>query len=95
MEFETTGNGTYLFGMEESYGCLTWYILPVIKMQWLLPWHLCEAAAYYKTQGKTLWDAMLDLYEKYGYYKDDVKAITLKGIEGLAKDPGDHDNSAR
>ena len=45
----------------------------------------CEAAAYYKTQGKTLWDAMLDLYEKYGYYKDDVKAITLKGIEGLAK----------
>ncbi len=32
-----------------------------------------------------MWDAMLDLYEKYGYYKDDVKAITLKGIEGLAK----------
>ena len=46
---------------------------------------LCEAAAYYKTQGKTLWDAMIDMYEKYGYYKDDVKAITLKGIEGLEK----------
>ena len=46
---------------------------------------LCEAAAYYKTQGKTLWDAMLDMYERYGYYKDDIQSITLKGIEGLAK----------
>ena len=46
---------------------------------------LCEAAAYYKTQGKTLWDAMVDLYEKYGYYKDDIQSITLKGIEGLEK----------
>ena len=46
---------------------------------------LCEAAAYYKTQGKTLWDAMTDMYEKYGYYKDDIKSITLKGIEGLEK----------
>ena len=46
---------------------------------------LCEAAAYYKSQGKTLWDAMIDMYEKYGYYKDDIKSITLKGIEGLAK----------
>lgn len=46
---------------------------------------LCEAAAYYKTQGKTLWDAMVDMYEKYGYYKDDIQSITLKGIEGLQK----------
>ena len=46
---------------------------------------LCEAAAYYKTQGKTLWDAMIDMYEKYGYYLDAVKAIGLAGIEGLAK----------
>ena len=46
---------------------------------------LCEAAAYYRTQGKTLWDAMLDMYEKYGYYKDDIESITLKGIEGLQK----------
>ena len=46
---------------------------------------LCEAAAYYKTKGKTLWDAMIDMYEKYGYYKDDIKSITLKGMEGLAK----------
>ena len=46
---------------------------------------LCEAAAFYKQQGKTLWDAMNDIFEKYGYYKDDVHSITLKGIEGLAK----------
>ncbi len=46
---------------------------------------LCEAAAYYKTQGKTLWDAMIEMYERYGYYKDAIQSITLKGIEGLAK----------
>ena len=46
---------------------------------------LCEAAAYYKTQGKTLWDAMIDMYEQFGYYKDDIKSVTLKGIEGLQK----------
>lgn len=49
---------------------------------------LCEAAAYYKTQGKTLWDAMLDMYERYGYYKDDIQSITMKGIEGLEKIQG-------
>ena len=81
---ETTGHGTYLFGMEESYGCLIGtYARDKDAISATAA--LCEAAAYYKTQGKTLWDAMLDLYEKYGYYKDDVKAITLKGIEGLAK----------
>ena len=46
---------------------------------------LCEAAAFYKTQGKTIWDAMLEMYEKYGYYKDNVIAISHQGIEGLAK----------
>jgi phosphoglucomutase len=46
---------------------------------------LCEAAAYYKKRGKTIWDAMIDMYEKYGYYKDNVIAITHKGIEGLEK----------
>ena len=46
---------------------------------------LCEAAAYYRTQGKTLWDAMIEMYEKYGYYIDDIQTITLKGIEGLKK----------
>lgn len=84
LEFETKGNGTYLFGMEESYGCLTGTYARD-KDAVVASMTLCEAAAYYKTKGKTLWDAMLDMYEKYGYYKDDVKSITLKGIEGLEK----------
>ena len=46
---------------------------------------LCEAAAYYKTKDMTLWDAMIEMYKRYGYYKDDIQSITLKGIEGLAK----------
>ena len=84
LEFETKGTGTYLFGMEESYGCLTGTYARD-KDAVVASMSLCEAAAYYKTEGKTLWDAMIDMYEKYGYYKDDVKAITLKGIEGLEK----------
>ena len=84
LEFETKGTGTYLFGMEESYGCLTGTYARD-KDAVVASMTLCEAAAYYKTEGKTLWDAMIDMYEKYGYYKDDVKAITLKGIEGLEK----------
>lgn len=82
--FENTGKGTYLFGFEESYGCLIGTHARD-KDAIVATMALCEAAAYYKTQGKTLWDAMIDMYEKYGYYKDDVKSITLKGIEGLAK----------
>ena len=46
---------------------------------------LCEAAAYYKTKNMTLWDAMIQMYERYGYYKDEIQSITLKGIEGLEK----------
>ena len=81
---ETTGHGTYLFGMEESYGCLIGtYARDKDAISATAA--LCEAAAYYKQKGMTLWDAMIAMYEKYGYYKDDVKAITLKGIEGLAK----------
>ncbi len=82
--FETSGKGTYLFGFEESYGCLIGTHARD-KDAIVATMALCEAAAYYKTQGKTLWDAMIDMYEKYGYYKDDVKAIGLSGIEGLAK----------
>ncbi len=82
--FENTGKGTYLFGFEESYGCLIGTHARD-KDAIVATMALCEAAAYYKTKGKTLWDAMIDMYEKYGYYKDDVKSITLKGIEGLAK----------
>lgn len=82
--FEQKGRGTYLFGFEESYGCLIGTHARD-KDAIVATMALCEAAAYYKTQGKTLWDAMMDMYEKYGYYKDDIKSITLKGIEGLAK----------
>ena len=46
---------------------------------------LCEAAAYYKTKDMTLWDAMEAIYEKYGFYKDDIQSMTMKGIEGLEK----------
>ncbi|MGN0143057.1 MAG: phospho-sugar mutase [Roseburia sp.] len=84
LEFETTGKGTYLFGMEESYGCLTGTYARD-KDAVVASMTLCEAAAYYKTKNMTLWDAMLALFERYGYYKDDVTSITLKGIEGLAK----------
>ncbi len=84
LEFETKGTGTYLFGMEESYGCLTGTYARD-KDAVVASMTLCEAAAYYKTQGKTLWDAMIDMYEKYGYYRDEVKSISLSGIEGLEK----------
>lgn len=82
--FETTGKGNYLFGFEESYGCLIGTHARD-KDAIVATMALCEAAAYFKTQGKTLWDAMVDMYEKYGYYKDDIQSITLKGIEGLQK----------
>ena len=82
--FEKSGKGTYLFGFEESYGCLIGTHARD-KDAIVATMALCEAAAYYKTQGKTLWDAMIDMYEKYGYYKDDIQSVTLKGIEGLAK----------
>lgn len=81
---ETTGHGTYLFGMEESYGCLIGtYARDKDAISATAA--LCEAAAYYKQKGMTLWDAMVAMYEKYGYYKDSVKSIGLSGIEGLAK----------
>ena len=81
---EQTGKGTYMFGMEESYGCLIGtYARDKDAISATAA--LCEAAAYYKEKGMTLWDAMVAMYEKYGYYKDTVKSIGLKGIEGLAK----------
>ena len=81
---EQTGKGHYMFGLEESYGCLIGtYARDKDAVSASVD--LCEAAAYYKTKNMTLWDAMVAMYEKYGYYKDAVKAIGLKGIEGLAK----------
>ena len=82
--FEKSGKGSYLFGFEESYGCLIGTYARD-KDAIVATMALCEAAAYYKTQGKTLWDAMIEMYEQFGYYKDDIKAVTMKGIEGLQK----------
>lgn len=84
LKTEQTGAGHYLFGLEESYGCLIGtYARDKDAISATAA--LCEAAAYYKEKGMTLWDAMVAMYEKYGYYKDAVKSIGLKGIEGLAK----------
>lgn len=79
--FEQTGCNNYVFGLEESYGCLAGThardkdaIVAVMC--------LCEVAAYCKKHGKTLWDMMLETYEKYGYYKEGQYTITMKGIDG-------------
>lgn len=79
--FEQTGSNEYVFGFEESYGCLVGThardkdaVVAVMA--------LCEAAAYYKTQGITLWDQMLNIYNKYGYYKEDLFTMTFKGADG-------------
>ena len=82
--FEQSGKGQYLFGFEESYGCLIGTHARD-KDAIVATMALCEAAAYYKTKNMTLWDAMIEMYERYGYYKDGIQAITLKGIEGLNK----------
>lgn len=82
--FEQANKGTYLFGFEESYGCLIGTHARD-KDAIVATMALCEAAAYYKTKGMTLWDAMIAMYERYGYYKDAIQSITLKGIEGLDK----------
>lgn len=82
--FEEEGNHSYVFGFEESYGCLagTYARDKDAVVACMLA---CEMAAYYKEKGMTLYEALVSLYEKYGYYKEDVFAITLKGIEGLGK----------
>ena len=82
--FEQSGSNEYVFGFEESYGCLVGThardkdaVVAVMA--------LCEAAAYYKTQGITLWDQMLNIYHKYGYYKEDLFTMTFKGADGAKK----------
>ena len=79
--FEQSGSNNYVFGLEESYGCLAGThardkdaIVAVMC--------LCEVAAYCKSQGITLWDMMIELYEKYGYFKESQYTITLKGLDG-------------
>ena len=83
-QFEKTNSNNCIMGFEESYGCLIGTHARD-KDAIVATMALCEAAAYYKKQGKTLWDQMLAIYDKYGYYKDSVKSVTMKGIEGLAK----------
>lgn len=82
--FEQQHTYQYVFGLEESYGCLVGThardkdaVVAVMA--------LCEVAAYCKLNRKTLWDQMVEIYEKYGYYKEDLKSITLKGIDGVEK----------
>ena len=78
---EQTGKGHYMFGLEESYGCLIGtYARDKDAVSASVA--LCEAAAYYKTKNMTLWDAMVDMYEEYGYYKEGLATMTLKGIDG-------------
>ena len=83
-EFEQTGEYIYQFGFEESYGCLIGTyardkdgICAVMS--------LCEAAAYYKAKGLTLWDQMIKIFEKYGYYKEEAISLTFEGVEGTKK----------
>ena len=82
--FEQKGRGTYLFGFEESYGCLIGTHARD-KDAIVATMALAEAAAWYREQGKTLWDAMLDLYARIGYYRDGVTSVTLAGMEGQEK----------
>lgn len=83
-EFERDHSYNFLFGLEESYGCLAGTYARD-KDACVAAMMLCEVAAYYKKQGKTLWEAMMDMYEKYGYYQEGLAFLTLKGIDGGKK----------
>ncbi len=83
-EMETTGRGTYVFGFEESYGCLVSdCVRDKDSIQAILM--LCETAAYYREKGMDLVDALNQVYEEYGYYKEGITNIGLAGLEGSAK----------
>ena len=82
--FEQTGSNKYVFGLEESYGCLAGTHARD-KDAVVAVMCLCEVAAWCKKNGLTVWDQMLKLYEKYGYFKETQYAITLKGIDGAAQ----------
>ena len=80
-EEEKEDGDKYVFGFEESYGCLIGdYARDKDGIAAVMA--LCEAACYYKSKGKTLWDAMIDIYEKYGYYKETQVSIVREGAEG-------------
>ena len=82
--FEQNNSYEYIFGMEESYGCLAGTYARD-KDACVAVMMLCEVAAYYKLKGMTLCDAMQDMYEKYGYYKEGLSTITKKGMDGIAQ----------
>ena len=83
-EMEQTGRGTYVFGFEESYGCLVSdCVRDKDSIQAILM--LCETAAYYREKGMDLVDALNQIYEEYGYYKEGITNIALAGLEGQAK----------
>lgn len=83
-EFEDAGNKTYLFGFEESYGYLAGNFVRD-KDAVIASMLICEMCLYYKQQGKSLYDALIDLYEKYGYFTENLVSIELKGKEGQEK----------
>ena len=78
---EENKDKTYVFGFEESYGCLIGdYARDKDGIAAVMA--LCEAACYFKSKNKTLWDAMIDIYEKYGYYKETQVSIVREGAQG-------------
>ena len=81
---EEKNDRKYVFGFEESYGCLIGtYARDKDGVGAVMA--LCEAAAYYKSKGLTLWDQMINIYEKYGYYKEGQVSIVLEGADGAEK----------
>ena len=84
LEEQKQNGKKYLFGFEESYGCLIAdYARDKDGISAVMS--LCEAAAYYKSKGLTLWDQMINIYEKYGYYNEGQVSITLEGSSGAEK----------
>ncbi|QUH31973.1 phospho-sugar mutase [Vallitalea guaymasensis] len=83
-EFKEEDTYEYLFGFEESYGCLIGTHARD-KDAVVATMTVCELGAYYKLKGLTLYDALIEVYEKYGYYKETLESVTLKGIEGVNK----------
>ena len=83
-EEEKTDGDKYVFGFEESYGCLIGdYARDKDGIAAVMA--LCEAACYYRTNNETLWDQMNNIYKKYGFYKEDQVSIVLEGAEGAEK----------
>lgn len=83
-EFEERGDKNFIVGFEESYGYLAGTFVRD-KDGVIASSLICEMAAYYKSRGMSLYDGIMELYERYGYFREDLKSITLKGIEGSEK----------